>query len=81
MRLQHRRVILVEVNIPVNTKATLYIPKYSIHKSKLYEGETLVYPDKVTEEKIKGIHSIVEQEDVVVVELGSGRYSFCLKEK
>jgi len=74
-------VVEVEVNIPVNTKATLYIPKYSIHKSKLYEGETLVYPDKVTEEKIKGIHSIVEQEDVVVVELGSGRYIFCLKEK
>jgi len=47
----------------------------------LLEGDKLLCSENAVKEKIEDIHSIVEEEDAIVIELGSGRYSFYLKEK
>ncbi len=71
--------INVEVNVPTNSTAVLYIPKLDIENPRLFESGRIVFSDKKMVNKIDGIYSIIEYEDVVVLEIGSGKYNFSLK--
>jgi alpha-L-rhamnosidase len=70
--------ILVDVEIPANTTAEVYLPKYS-HRGipEIYEGNTLLYSKTkpVTEE----IKLLKETNKHYIYSIGSGKYNFKVK--
>lgn len=63
--------VSLELNIPANTTAKVYLPTSSLDK--ITEGEEAL-------EKIKSIHSIKQENRQVILEIGSGAYQFTIAE-
>ncbi|MEM0227705.1 MAG: alpha-L-rhamnosidase C-terminal domain-containing protein, partial [Ignisphaera sp.] len=71
------KVFKVDVTVPVGSVAEVYLPKIG-KEVKILEGGKVVW--KAGElSKVNGILSVREESDRVVIEIGSGSYSFEVK--
>ena len=64
-------ILQMHVEIPANTKATIYIP--AVSKNKIYETGTLV-------SEINGIKILGRKNGYEVLQTGSGKYDFSIKQ-
>ena len=65
----------LNVVVPVNTKAKVYVPKLKFNKVLVKESEKIIWRDSKFIET-EGILSESEEENYVVFEVGSGSYHF-----
>jgi alpha-L-rhamnosidase len=65
----------LNVVVPVNTKAKVYIPKLKFNKVLIKESEKIIWRESKFIET-EGILSESEEENYVVFEVGSGSYHF-----
>jgi len=72
--------LMLEVKIPFNTEARVYIPKLNIKDKKfvIKEGEIEIFKDGKFLNKVEGIINGKEDNEYVIFDIGSGSYSFTL---
>ena len=70
-----------EVTIPVNTSATISVPKRGWEQVTIAEGGAVIWDNSAPAQAVAGISGGQEQEDWVTFELGSGSYCFEVREQ
>lgn len=70
----------LRVTIPANTTAQVRLPKLGRGDVAVTEGRTLVWQDGKFVPQVAGISAGIETEDLVVLDVGSGSYSFRLSD-
>ena len=69
----------LRVAVPANTTAKIVIPTLGWQTAALDEGGTPVWKDGRFASGVAGIHAAKRQAEAIVVEIGSGRYQFELR--
>jgi len=69
---------LLSVVVPVNSSATVYIPKAGIASPALIEAEGKVWSKGAFIPRVPGVKSARDEGEWMVVEIGSGDYHFKL---
>jgi alpha-L-rhamnosidase len=70
-----------EVMIPVNTSATVSVPKRGWEQVIISEGESTIWQDSAPAQTVAGISGGQEQESWVTFEVGSGSYRFEIRKQ
>ncbi len=70
--------LVLSVTIPANSKATVYLPDQDMKQITITESGLPVYADDTFLPGVDGIWIGWRTEDAVVLELGSGQYTFTL---
>lgn len=73
--------LLFEVTIPVNTSATVSVPKRGWEQVVISEGGTVIWQNGAPARTVAGISGGQEQENWVTFTLGSGTYYFEVREQ
>ncbi len=69
----------LEVMVPFGSSARIVLPKLGLHDVSLNEGGTAIWAGKKSAGSVEGVSTVTENNDAVVVEAGSGHYSFQLQ--
>jgi len=72
------RHVKLEAVIPVGSEALIYIPVFKLRNLQLTEGGTVVFADNQLKTSLPGIKSIEAKGGNLIIQVGSGRYSFKL---
>lgn len=70
----------LQVSVPVNSQAEVQLPKRDLKNVILEEGGKNIWENGTLTFLKEGIWSIEENEDRIVIQIGSGNYQFKLKE-
>ena len=70
-----------EVIVPVNTSATVSIPKRGWEQVVIFEGDTTIWQDGASPQAVAGISGGHDQGDWVTFTVGSGTYCFVVREQ
>ncbi len=71
---------LLSVVVPVNSRATVYLPKLGITNPQVTEAEGRVWQKGTFNPRVAGVLSARDEGDWMVIEVGSGDYHFKLQE-
>jgi alpha-L-rhamnosidase len=69
----------LEVMVPFGSTARIFVPKLGLHDVSVSEGGKPLWQDKKSAGSVEGVTAVSENEDDVVVDAGSGHYTFHLK--
>jgi alpha-L-rhamnosidase len=69
------------VTVPVNSQATVNIPKISLEHVVITKGETVIWKDGRTGQHVAGLSDGREERDAVTFDVGSGTYCFVVRER
>jgi alpha-L-rhamnosidase len=69
----------MEVRLPMNTNALIYIPTQGAENFSISESGKLIYDSNRTIEKAKGLTYSHKENNYIVFEAGSGEYHFNVK--
>ena len=72
-------VFKLDVQIPVNSEAHVYIPRLGKNQLSVFEGDHPVWVDNAFKKGLEGIYECIKTEDYFILSIGSGNYSFVLK--
>jgi hypothetical protein len=70
---------LLSVVVPANSSATVYIPKLGIPNPAVTEAEGGVWRNGAFVPRVPGVQSARDEDEWIVVEIGSGDYHFKLQ--
>ena len=70
----------LSIEIPVNTRATVYIPEISMGRTDIYEGKSLLVRESQENGAHKDIKFLGQQKGHFVFEVGSGKYDFVARQ-
>ena len=68
--------IRLNVTIPVNSEAEIILPKFNLFNIVLKESGTQIYTNQKFLTSIPGIRMVEEAKSFIIIEVGSGQYSF-----
>jgi len=68
------------ITVPVNSQATVRVPKIGLEDVIILEGGTVIWENGILKHNIAGINGGDETEDSVTFEVGSGTYCFDVRE-
>jgi alpha-L-rhamnosidase len=68
------------VTVPVNSQATVNIPKIGLEHVVITEGETVIWKDGRTGQHVAGLSGGREEKEAVTFNVGSGTYCFVVRE-
>jgi alpha-L-rhamnosidase len=69
----------LEVMVPFGSSARIFLPKLGLHDVSVSEGGTAIWAGKKSAGSVEGVATVTENNDAVVVEAGSGHYTFHLQ--
>jgi alpha-L-rhamnosidase len=69
----------LEVMVPFGSTARIFVPKLGLHDVSVSEGGKPLWQDKKSAGSVEGVTAVSENDDDVVVDAGSGDYTFHLK--
>ena len=78
---KHYDSLVFEVTIPINTSATVSVPKRGWEQVIISEGETVIWQNGAPAQAVAGISGGQEQDNWVTFEVGSGSYCFEVREQ
>jgi hypothetical protein len=71
----------LEVTIPVNTSATVSVPKRGWEQVTITEGDTVIWQNGAPTKTVSGISGGQDQDSWVTFEVGSGKYCFEVRKR
>jgi alpha-L-rhamnosidase len=78
---KHYDSLVFEVTIPVNTSATVSVPKRGWEQVIISEGETVIWQNGAPDQAVTGISVGQDLDNWVTFEVGSGSYCFEVREQ
>jgi alpha-L-rhamnosidase len=72
---------LLQVSIPVNSQAEIRLPKMGLKNIVIEEGGDNIWQKGTLVYQKEGIGSVKENQDRIIIQIGSGDYQFKLKEE
>ncbi len=78
---KHYDSLMLEVTIPVNSRARVSIPKRGWKQVVIKEGTTVIWQNGASAQEVSGISGGNEQENYVTFDIGSGSYCFVVREQ
>ncbi|MFC1627623.1 family 78 glycoside hydrolase catalytic domain [Gemmatimonadota bacterium] len=71
--------LILEVSVPANTEAEIYLPTMGLTDFQVEESGTVLPLDSRYRGEVEGILSLVREDDYLEITIGSGSYHFVLK--